>query len=403
MLMLQLVIIPLFVSTMVIKTCCPSVDISRKIIMRSTVYFAVTTLLSFATGLILVLLVQPGVSHNACKTDDDENEVFSSANVFADLLWTILPPGFIQMTCQHYKSKSVEVEVRAVNEITSLEMITTEVHLEFDYVYGLNVLGLIFWTFFLELVLSSMGKDGERLVDVILCFNKAVKHLVKAIIGFLPIGLFFITAGDVVEVVYDFEALVQIGKFMGVVVVGLCIHGAVVLPLIYLLCVRRNPLPVIQRSFPAMMRAMLISRSSAVTMTETVYMVDRRIAHIIGEIGKKVNMNGTVLYQVVAAVFIAQLNHIDLNWNHLIIVCGTVAASSLGEDGIPATGPATTLFILTVTQIPVRGVCLLLAVEWLLYRCNAAVNVLGDCLGVSLVHHLSGKELEEMNGEQGFL
>ncbi|XP_068588829.1 excitatory amino acid transporter 3-like [Cebidichthys violaceus] len=148
----------------------------------------------------------------------------------------------------------------------------------------------------------SMGKEGELLVDIVLCFNKAVKHLIKAIIGFLPIGLFFITSVDVVEVVYDFEALVQIGMFMGVVVVGLCIHGAVVQPLIYLLC-EAQPLTCHSEGFSCH---------------------DEGHAHL--------------------------------------------------------------------TQfVSFRD------------RCNAAVNVMGDCVGVSLVHHLSGKELEEMNGEQGFL
>ncbi|XP_070683706.1 excitatory amino acid transporter 3-like [Pempheris klunzingeri] len=408
--MLQMVTVPLIVTSVITGVSGLSVETSRKIAARAVIYFVSTTLMSVTIGLVLVLMIKPGVAY-AVRKDDQEDESFSTVDALLDLVRNMVPQNLIQACIRQYKTERVEFDIEEeqnsslettfiVNEFLVSLQNATGVRLEGHYVEGANTLGLIVWSFIFGVTFNRMGEKGKVIVEVLTVLNEATKRVVHLILWYLPVGVVFMIASHVIEV-HDWETTFKLLKFMLVVVLGLIIHGTLVLPLVYFLCARSNPCDVVKGVSPALLTALLISSSSATLpltfqCCEERLKIDKRVTRFMLPIGTNINMDGTALYEVVAAVFIAQLNHIHLDLSQLITLSVTSAISSIGAAGIPATGAVTTLFVLTAVGLPAKEASILVAVEWLLDRCNTVINVMGDCIGVALVYQVSKKELQEM-------
>ena len=131
-----------------------------------------------------------------------------------------------------------------------------------------------------------------------------------------------------------------------------------------------------------------------INLLETKNKVDPRVCRFILPIGATINMDGTALYEAVAAIFIAQVNNLSLSIGQICAISITATAASIGAAGIPQAGLVTMVMVLETVGLPPDDITIILAVDWLLDRFRTAINVLGDSIGAGIVYHLSKEELE---------
>ena len=129
--------------------------------------------------------------------------------------------------------------------------------------------------------------------------------------------------------------------------------------------------------------------------------VDPRISRFVLPIGATINMDGTALYEAVAAIFIAQMVGTPLNIGQIVAISITATAASIGAAGIPQAGLVTMVMVLDTVGLPSHLVSMILSVDWLLDRFRTAINVLGDSIGAGIVSHLSSEELRKIDSMEG--
>ncbi|XP_063770043.1 excitatory amino acid transporter 3 [Pseudophryne corroboree] len=414
--MLKLIILPLIVSSMITGVAALDSSVSGKIGLRAVVYYFCTTVIAVILGIVLVVTIKPGVSQSADDIDrTGSTPEVTTVDALLDLLRNMFPENIVQACFQQFKTKREELKPTkdpdknsSIEKNDTLELFSTdqenktkEYKLVGLYTDGVNVLGLIVFCLVFGIVIGKMGEKGQVLVDFFNALNDATMQIVQIIMWYMPIGIMFLIAGKIIEV-NDWEIFRKLGLYMATVISGLAIHSIIILPLIYLVIVRKNPFRFAMGMAQALLTALMISSSSAtlpVTFrcAEEKNRVDKRITRFVLPVGATINMDGTALYEAVAAVFIAQLNDMSLDVGQIVTISVTATAASVGAAGVPQAGLVTMVIVLSAVGLPADDVTLIIAVDWLLDRFRTMVNVLGDAFGTGIVEKLSKKELEQMD------
>ena len=324
--------------------------------IRTFVYYTLTTGIAVAVGIALVVLIRPGEGYGefaGSMPQAVEGKHYSPIEVLLGLIH----PNLVQAAA--------------------------------DF----KVLPIIIASLIFGSAIATLGEKGEVLVRFFDAANEAVMKVVHWIVFFTPAGVFSLIAyrlgiaggGDAF-----FDIISQLSKYCFTVIAGLLAHGLIVLPLILFLLTRRNPLSYFTNMGKALMTAFATASSSAtlpVTMecATKENKVKEEVSNVVLPIGATVNMDGTALYEAVAAIFIAQSYGIDLQGGQLLIVFLTATLAAVGAAGIPEAGLVTMVLVLESVGLPAEGIGLILAVDWFLDRCRTTVNVWGDAVGAAVI------------------
>jgi Na+/H+-dicarboxylate symporter len=153
---------------------------------------------------------------------------------------------------------------------------------------------------------------------------------------------------------------------------------------------RRSPWLYFRQIGKALATAFSTASSSA-TLPVTLESVEKngrvsnKTASFVLPLGATINMDGTALYEAVAAIFIAQLYGISLSFGAQVTIIFTATLASIGAAGIPQAGLVTMVIVLQAVNLPTEGIGAILAVDWFLDRCRTTVNVWGDSVGCAVI------------------
>jgi Na+/H+-dicarboxylate symporter len=400
--MLKALILPLVVPSLITAVGSLDLSLSGKVGGRAVGYYMGTTVLAVVTGIILVTTIHPGdVGHEKGDAKVESRNV-TTPDTLMDLIRQMFPPNLIQATMQQYRTALIyppELQNETGKPFRD-PMEPSTWAFKGEWSNGSNILGLVFFAIILGIALAKLGERGKPLLNFFTSLADAMMVITTWVINLAPIGVFFLIGGQVLGMGDFGKVLMQLGWYFTTVILGLFIHGLIVLPILYSLITRTLPFKFIWNMANAFTTAFGTGSSSAtlpvtIALLEEKNEVDPRVCRFVLPIGATINMDGTALYEAVAAIFISQVNGMALSIGQIIAISITATAASIGAAGIPQAGLVTMVMVLETVGLPPQDVTIILAVDWLLDRFRTTINVLGDSLGAGIVYHLSKDELDD--------
>ena len=260
-----------------------------------------------------------------------------------------------------------------------------------------NMLQIIFFAIVLGVAITALGPEENA--SVVSLFEKLQNALI-VIIGWVMALAPYGVAALVAEVIgtSGISVLTALLVYGCTVVLGLAIHGGLVYGGLVRLIGRLSWSSFMRAARPAQLIAFSTSSSSttlpvSIECAEKNIGVSNPVASFVLPLGSTVNMDGTALYQGVAAIFIAQVFQTDLSFGSQLSIVLAATMASIGAAGVPGAGMITLALVLTSTGIPTVGLALILGVDRILDMFRTAVNVTGDLAITTVMARSEGEQL----------
>jgi proton glutamate symport protein len=370
---LKLIAIPLILAAL-IKGISDLKDIASvsKMGIRTIGIYIFTTVLAVSIGLTVVSIIKPGGSINP----DTRNELVEAYG------------GEAEMKRQDAEKQKNAGPLQALIDLVPENIFSAASS-------NRNMLQVIFFSVFFGIGLILIPEEKSRTVKGFVDgFNEVILKMVDLIMLAAPYGVFALLAALVVEAP-SADLFAALGLYAFCVVLGLLLMIGV-----YILLVKiftgNSPGFFLNGIAPAQLLAFSTS-SSAATLPVTMERVtehlgvEEEVSSFVLPIGATINMDGTSLYQAVAAVFIAQAFGMDLSFGTQLGIIATATLASIGSAAVPGAGMVMLVGVLGYAGIPEAGLALIFAVDRPLDMCRTVVNVTGDATVSMLVAKSQGK------------
>ncbi|MCC4229716.1 dicarboxylate/amino acid:cation symporter [Zunongwangia profunda] len=370
---LKLIAVPLILASL-IKGISDLKDISKlsKMGLRTIGIYITTTIIAVSIGLVMVNLINPG----GTIEEDTRQELISS-----------------------YEGDAVGVQANAAKQkeagpLQALEDLVPSNIFAAASDNG-NMLQVIFFAIFFGIGLILIDeKTAKPVKDFFDGFNEVILKLIDLIMLFAPYGVFALLAALVVESPST-DLFAALAMYALTVLIGLALMIGVYILLVWVFT-KNKPSFFINGIAPAQLLAFSTS-SSAATLPVTMERVEehmgvhKEVTSFVLPIGATINMDGTSLYQAVAAVFIAQAFGIDLTIGAQLGIIATATLASIGSAAVPGAGMVMLVIVLAQAGIPEAGLALIFAIDRPLDMCRTTVNVTGDAAVSVMVAKSVGK------------
>jgi Na+/H+-dicarboxylate symporter len=352
---LKMMIIPLIVAA-VISGIASVGDLHKmgRIGGYTVIYYLGTTALAVFIGLIAVNAIQPGTGITLASHTLPQQAASGKAAGIGDIILSLVSSSLVASAAK------------------------------------LDLLPIIVFSILFGIALTTLGERGATVTRFFDGVNEVMMKLVIWVMYLAPIGIFALIAsrlGAAGGGMAFWREVASVGWYVLTVILGLAVHFCALFLVLVVFAGRgREYLFTLLR---ALVTAFGTASSSA-TLPLTMECaeeagVDKRSLRFVLPVGATINMDGTALYEAIAAMFIAQAYGIHLDPASQIIVFITATLAAIGAAGIPEAGLVTLLIVLSAIHLPAEGVGLLLAVDWFLDRVRTTVNVWGDCVGAAVI------------------
>lgn len=254
-----------------------------------------------------------------------------------------------------------------------------------------DILQIIIFVIFISLGMLYLSYNNEKVFNDILnimnFINETLILLVRFIIRLAPVGIFALIYN--VIAIYGFSTIFSLFKYVLTVILSILTHAFIVLPLLVYLLSKNN----LYKTMNDMKLALLIAfstSSSAATLPTTIELsidkakIKKEVAEFVLPLGATINMNGTALYEAVAAIFVANLYGMSLSGYDILMISITSVLAAAGAAAIPSAGLVTMSIVFTAVGIPLEGISIIFIVDRILDMFRTTLNVLGD-ISVALI------------------